>query len=191
MRKYWKLIILVFALFVLFGGSTWAYKVFTNKYKEQDKGKSLENYEMNLQTTDEKYKAPSFTVYDADGNEVTLESKIGEPVVLNFWASWCPPCRSEMKEFQTVFDELGKDVTFMMINMTDGKKETQKKAVSYMEEQGYTFPVYFDKKLHAANSYQVFSIPMTYFINREGKIASYSKGVIDEKTLRTAIAFIQ
>ncbi|RDU23774.1 TlpA family protein disulfide reductase [Anaerosacchariphilus polymeriproducens] len=191
MNKYLKLIILIVAMLVLIGGSTWAYKVFTNKYKEQDKWQISDNKETNGQTTDEKYKAPDFKVYDEDGNTVNLESKKGKPVVLNFWASWCPPCRSEMSDFQNVFDELGTEVEFMMINMTDGKKETQEKAISYIEEQGYTFPVYFDKKLEAANIYQVFSIPTTYFIDAEGNISTYTKRAIDEKTLRKAINLIQ
>jgi thiol-disulfide isomerase/thioredoxin len=61
---------------------------------------------------------------DFEGNKIQLTDFIGKPIVLNFWASWCGPCRLEMPEFQAAFEDLGDEVTFMMVNLTDGDRET-------------------------------------------------------------------
>jgi len=61
--------------------------------------------------------APDFTVYDMDGNEVHLYDFVGKPVVVNFWASWCGPCKSEMPDFEEKFGEYGDEIVFMMVNI--------------------------------------------------------------------------
>ena len=105
--------------------------------------------------------APDFTVLDADGQEVRLTDMRGTPVVLNFWASWCPPCKSEMPDFEEASKTYEGKVAFMMVNLTDGGRETVDTAKAYIEEQGYTFPIYFDTQQEAAIGYGVVSIPTT------------------------------
>ena len=134
--------------------------------------------------------APDFTVVDANGNPVKLSDWKGKPVVVNFWASWCPPCKAEMPDFQAVYEELGDQVIFMIINVTDGANETLESAKKHIADNGYTFPVYFDTQLLAANAYYVSSIPMTFFVDKEGNLVTYAKGMIDAQTLRRAIRLI-
>ncbi|MBQ4347432.1 MAG: TlpA family protein disulfide reductase, partial [Firmicutes bacterium] len=87
--------------------------------------------------------APDFTVYDSEGNAVMLSDFIGKPIVLNFWASWCGPCKMEMPEFNEAYAELGEDIQFLMVNVTTGR-ETQESASAFIEENGYSFPVFYD-----------------------------------------------
>lgn len=134
--------------------------------------------------------APDFTVYDREGNAVKLSDYAGKPIVLNFWASWCGPCQSEMPDFQEKFEALGEDVQFLMVNMTDGSRETVDIASAFIEEQGFTFPVLYDTDLDAANTYGAYSLPTTYFIDSQGSAIAWATGAIDGDTLQRGIDMI-
>jgi len=135
------------------------------------------------------YTAPDITVYDKDGNAVSLSDFKGTPVVLNFWASWCGPCKGEMPDFDKVYLEYDGtvDVEFMMVNLTDGMQETKEKAVKFVEEGGFAFPVYYDTDMDGMRTYGVQAVPVTYFINAEGDLVTYAKGAIDAETLKKGI----
>lgn len=134
--------------------------------------------------------APDFTVYDLEGNAVKLSDYAGKPIVLNFWASWCGPCQSEMPDFQEKFEALGEDVQFLMVNMTDGARETVDIASAFIEEKGFTFPVLYDTDLDAANTYGAYSLPTTYFIDSQGSAIARATGAIDGDTLQRGIDMI-
>lgn len=134
--------------------------------------------------------APDFAVYDIDGNEVHLTDYIGKPIVLNFWASWCGPCQMEMPDFQEKYLELGEEIHFLMVNMTDGSRETVESASEFIEEQGYTFPVFYDKDSDAVMTYGAYSLPTTYFIDAEGYAIAQARGAIDGETLQKGIDMI-
>ena len=136
---------------------------------------------------EEKTPAPDFTVYDGEGNPVRLSDFSGMPVVLNFWASWCGPCKSEMPTFEAAFTEYGGEICFMMVNLTDGSRETVDSAQAYIGKEGYTFPVYFDTDSEAAEAYGVRSVPFTYFIDPEGFGIAYAIGALSEETLQMGI----
>ena len=138
----------------------------------------------------EKILAPDFTVYDLDGNEVHLSDFVGKPVVLNFWASWCGPSKMEMPDFNEKYLEIGEEVQFLIINMTDGSRETVETASAFIAEQGYSFPVFYDTDQDAASTYGVYSIPTTYFIDAEGSAIAQATGAIDAETLQRGIDMI-
>jgi len=129
--------------------------------------------------------AADFTVYDGDGKEVHLSDFAGKPVVLNFWASWCVPCKKEMPDFNEKYLEYGDDIQFLMIDFTiDDKIEDAK---GFVSEMGYEFPVYFDTYGNASSVYEVFALPTTVFIDADGYIIERYRGTISEETLQSGI----
>ena len=138
--------------------------------------------------------AMDFKLADADGNEYTfydLLKAAGKPMVVNFWASWCGPCKSEMPEFQKLYEEKGDSIGFLMVNLTDGSRETVEKATKFIEEQGYSFPVYYDIWQEAAYTYYINSIPMTIFVRADGTLEAYAEGALDEELLQKGIGMLE
>lgn len=135
--------------------------------------------------------APDFTVLDANGKEVSFSEFKGKPVVVNFWASWCPPCKAEMPDYEKMYQEYSKKgVSFVMINMTDGNRETAATAQKFLQESRYSFPVYFDVKQSAAGIYGVSAIPDSVFIDKNGTVVNAYTGMIDANTMKTNLEAI-
>ena len=120
--------------------------------------------------------APDFTVTDWEGNEVRFSDRLGKPMILNLWASWCPPCRAELPDFDAAYQTYGNQIDFMMIDLCDGRSETPATGGAFVDEEGYTFPVYFDTTGSAASAYQAYAIPMTIGVNESGEISAVYNG---------------
>lgn len=134
--------------------------------------------------------APDFTVIDSDGNEVKLSDLRGKPVVVNFWASWCGVCKTGMPDFEEAYAAYGDDVHFMMVNLTAGG-ETQDVAQAYIQEKGYTFPVYFDTEMSAASAYGVNAVPVTYLVDAAGNLIAYGQGRLGLEGIEQGIEMAQ
>ncbi len=134
--------------------------------------------------------APDFTVLNERGQSVQLSDYHGKPVVVNFWATWCTPCQSELPAFESAYEEYKKDIQFMMVNLTT--KEDALGSVSdikdFINERGYDFPVYFDTKGEASNAYDTSAIPVTLFIDKKGDLVYQHVGAMTEMQL---IQFIE
>jgi len=176
---------LVFVLFIV--GAVFAYNVLSDK--APDEGYIPVNSSKPI--IENKKKAPDFTVVDSEGNAVKLSDMMGKPVVLNFWASWCPPCKNEMPDFETAFKEYGDDINFMMIDLVDEQRETKEMGAKYIMDQGYTFPVYFDINQEGSFKYINRYIPVTVFIDRDGNIISSNEGGITKSMLENGIKSIK
>ena len=134
--------------------------------------------------------APDFTMYTLEGEPVNLSDFRGKPTILNFWASWCGPCKMEMPDLEEAYLTYGGEINFLIVNLTDGTSETVESAHGYIESQGYTFPVYYDTVMGGTFAYGVSAIPVTYFIDAEGNLVAYYEGAMTADILRQGISMI-
>lgn len=112
-------------------------------------------------------RAPDFQLQDLEGNEVSLSSLRGSPILLNFWATWCPPCRLEMPFIQEVYQEwTDKGLVILAIDMGESAATVRE----FMQNNNYTIPVLLDTRRVVSQKYNVTAIPTTFFIDRNGVI---------------------
>jgi len=135
--------------------------------------------------------AYDFTLENYSGEDVTLSDYRGKIVIINFWASWCRPCRDEMPHFQTIQDEIeaagsDADIVILSVNMTDGTYETKDTAHGYVTANGFTFPLLFDDG-SVSSLYEAYYIPETYILDKDGIIIKVIEGSTNLETLNAAV----
>jgi len=131
--------------------------------------------------------APEISLLDTNGKEITLSELRGRPVIVNFWATWCPPCRAEMPAMQRAFmDYEDEEVIILAINSTN--QDALQAVKQFVDEFDITFPILLDSQGTAANTYQISSLPTTYFIGKDGIIREVViGGPMAEALLRSRI----
>jgi cytochrome c biogenesis protein CcmG/thiol:disulfide interchange protein DsbE len=112
--------------------------------------------------------APDFSLPLFDGTQLSLSDLRGQVVVLNFWASWCAPCRKEAPDLQTVWEMYrGQGIVFLGITYQDARNASQE----FVEEEGITYPNGIDEKGRISRQYGVTAVPETFIIDRQGRVA--------------------
>ncbi|MYL33271.1 redoxin domain-containing protein [Pontibacillus yanchengensis] len=119
-------------------------------------------------------KAPDVELQTLEGETVHLSDFEGENVFLNFWATWCPPCKVEMPEMQKFHEEYGDEVTIIAVNATR-TESSKEKVKQFIEEEGYTFKVLLDPEMEANSLFRAQALPTTYFIGKDGTIQEATK----------------
>lgn len=154
-------------------------------------GKEMDEQKIGLKNGDT---PPDFTLTSLDGDEVTLSDLRGKKVVLNFWATWCPPCKAEMPHMQKYYEQHAKEdnVEIIAVNLTseerefsaDGKIDT---VMTFRDSFELTFPILLDQKREVSPQYNIMTIPTTYFIDSKGYIQRAISGPMDTDMLKSYV----
>lgn len=130
--------------------------------------------------------APAFAVPDLrdESRTIELEQLRGHPVVLNFWASWCVPCRKELPAFQAVYGQMGDKVTFLGMNHQDSRDD----AVALLRKTGVQYQSGFDPQGRIAQAFGLYGMPTTVFISADGRVLATRTGEMSERDLTEAIS---
>lgn len=130
-----------------------------------------------------------FRLIDLEGNVQSLSQHRGKIVLLNFWATWCKPCTTEMPAMQASLDKL-RDKGFVVLAINE--LEDEAKVREHVKQNGHTFPVLMDRENKVANQFGVFGLPVSVFIDPQGVIREYIKGgLLTEKLIEDVVAKIQ
>lgn len=162
-----------------------------NTAKEEDD----EDTEHESSPSEEKqdlYPAPDFVLTDQYGNEHSLADYKGKTVFLNFWATWCGPCRNEMPEIQKIYEETlqEEDSDLVILGIAApgfGQEKSQEEVEAFLEENGYTYPVLMDTTGEVFMEYGISAYPTTFMVDRDGNLFGYIQGQLNEAMMRSII----
>lgn len=124
--------------------------------------------------------APDFELTTLDGETVQLSDYRGERVMLNFWATWCPPCRAEMPDMQDLYDE--EDVVILAVNMTETESNLEE-VPDFVDELDLTFPIPMDEEGDIMDAYQIQAYPTSYMIDSNGRIQFIALGALNHEQM--------
>ena len=135
--------------------------------------------------------APDFTLTDQYGNEHTLSEYKGKVVFLNFWATWCPPCKAEMPDIQKLYEEHGENGEDLIVlgvaapNL--GREVSREGIIEFLSDEGYTFPVVFDESYETFSQYGISAFPTTFMIDRNGNIFGYAPSALTKDIMENIV----
>lgn len=133
------------------------------------------------------YVAPDFELKTLKGETVRLSDYVEKKVILNFWATWCPPCKEEVPHMQKIYEEYkNQGIEILAVNVTN-KDKGEEVVAQFVKEHGLTFEVLLDEEGFVASKYQVFTLPTTYMIDTKGNMIDIIEGPMNEALLKELI----
>lgn len=127
--------------------------------------------------------APEFSLQSLEGKSVSLSQFRGKTVLLNFWATWCPPCRAEMPDMQRVAQDHPDDLVVLAVDL----QEAPEPVASFVKQFGLSFPILLDTRGDVSQMYGVQSLPSSFFIDPLGRVASFNIGALNESAIRRRV----
>ena len=137
--------------------------------------------------------AIDFELKDQYGNVHKLSDYKGKTIFMNFWATWCPPCRAEMPDIQKLYESYQKeeDPEVVILGIAGpgyGQEKSEDEVKQFLTDNGYTYPVLMDNGGSLFEQYGIYSFPTTFMITKEGKIFGYVSGQLSEEIMKNIIA---
>lgn len=130
---------------------------------------------------------PDFKLETLDGEQFQLSELKGKKVILNFWATWCPPCKAEMPHMQSFHEKFGDEVEVVAVNLTNNDSG-MKRIQEFVDDYGLTFTIPLDKKGVVEDAYEATTIPTSYIITSEGTVQHKIVGPMDEAMMEQLIS---
>ena len=170
----------------------------SEKVEEQSQ---IKGYEVDLNKEDYGLKkgqlAPDFTLQTLSGESITLSDLKGKKVLLNFWATWCPPCKKEMPDLQEYYEKYGEqeNLEIVAVNLTYSERSISKEDVVknvqlFADNYGLTFQIPLMKEDSISKTYQVITIPSTFMIDSEGRIQRQILGPLDIDSIHEYVSHL-
>lgn len=188
-QKIGGIILLLTGLVMTLGGTD---KVI-GYFKNSNKNVVEYNEEISDESDEEDTKIPAidFTLVDQYGNTHTISEYKGKVIFLNFWATWCPPCRMEMPDIEAIYEEYEKnsgDVIILGVAAPNlGKEGSEEDIKKFLKDNGYTYPVVFDQTGDILGQYSIQAFPTTFVIDKDGNLVSYVPGAVDKEFMKMLI----
>lgn len=130
-------------------------------------------------------KAPDFNLKDQYGVVHSLENYKGKVIFLNFWATWCPPCKKEMPDIENIYKEYGENKKDVVILGVNSEKENEVK--KFLKDKGYTFPIVIDENSEVMRKYFIQAFPTSFVIDKEGNVYGYVMGGLTKEQIKQVI----
>ncbi|XTR39146.1 cytochrome c biogenesis protein CcdA [Paraclostridium tenue] len=185
-KKIGGSILILSGVIMFINGSFGVYKHLNDSNNSNSNSQSIDR-----ENKDEKIMSIDFTLYDQNGKKHKLSDYKGKTVFLNFWATWCPPCKAEMPYIEQLYKEYNKnnkDVVILGVASPNLDREGSKEdIIEFLQQEKYTFPVVMDNNGELAYQYGISAYPTTFIIDKEGYITQYVPGAMDKQTMKYLI----